>query len=96
VNNRWEVTRAALNETEAGRAVLLAKWSDPSVLRAHLKTVAMTPEARRAAAGARLQLDAAGNVVVIEPERPKSQQAEPVFSDPPPDNPNAPKIILTY
>lgn len=97
-NVRFETTRAMLNETEAGRAMLLAKLNDPSALRAQLQNVNASTTASRATAAAKLQLNADGNVLIIPPPaspETKPKAAVPIFSEPPTAT-NAPKIILTY
>lgn len=91
---KLETTTSVLNETEAHKAALLAKWNDPSVLRSQLKATTTPPATHPTAPeNARLLLQPDGQVALVPP--PQLAKKSPDFSEPPEDRPS-PKIIITY
>lgn len=92
---KLDSTASALNEAESSKAALLAKLSDPSILRSQMKSVAAPPASSSThPAQAKLSLKPDGTVEVIP--RLKPTKVVPIYSEPPAENTNAPKIIITY
>lgn len=94
-SKKLDAAASALNEAEANKATLLAKLNDPSTLRSQLKSATAAPASSSVnPVDAKLLLTPDGTVKVVPPPAPA--KVAPIFSEPPEEKINTPKIIIPY